>query len=111
MNVSWAYSTGLGQKKHVSILPLAAPLDMDLPKAEITATVASGTRIDVTIESQGLAAYVWLSTLAAGRFSRNAFWASKGVVEIEFIGFGKEPVDTELLKESLRVEHLAEYLI
>jgi hypothetical protein len=101
-------------------LPLAVPGTFVLPQATITATLsggaisidgdASGVAVAISVESKssGLALYVWLSTLAQGRFSDNGFMMKPGKITITFLPFG--PLDAALLASSLRVEHLGQHL-
>ena len=82
--------------------------------AAVTATVASvdeenGTAsITLVSKSEGVALYVWLSTLAHGRFEDNGFMLLPGTATLDFIAFGS--LDSQSLQASLRVEHLGEHL-
>jgi len=95
---------------------LAPPSSLALPLANVTCVVASGVpprpsdgAIQVTVSSDAFALYVFLTTLAQGRFEENFFYMSgpltKSVWFIPFQGFLLED-----LMSSLRVEHVAEYL-
>lgn len=90
-----------------NLLPLAPPSDMKLANATVTATVTS-TDSNPTIRvtsSGGVALYVWLSTLADGRFEDNGFLLLPSAPrEISFIPF--QHFDPQVLRASLRVEHL-----
>jgi hypothetical protein len=56
--------------------------------------------------------YVTLTTLATGRFSENAFVLLPGAPKsLAFLPYTDQPVDLDLLKSSIRVEHLASYLV
>lgn len=85
-----------------------------LPAAAVTATVASvdeenGTAsVTLVSKSEGAALYVWLSTLAHGRFEDNGFMLLPGTATLDFIAFGS--LDSQSLQASLRVEHLGEHL-
>ena len=103
-----------------NLLPLAVPSSFVLPKATVTAQVVAvdsdrrvndhgGATIELHNDSPGVALYVWLSTLANGRFSDNGFFMGPGTKTIDFIAFG--PLDEGLLTSSLRVEHLGEHLM
>jgi hypothetical protein len=124
-----------------NVLPLAAPSAFVLPDANVSVAgvvAVDGTTANVTVESTstGVALYVWLSTLAHGRFSQNGFMmssppppmssSSKGsafaaftttaatttttatVVVVQFLSFG--PLDLPRLQSTLRVEHLGQHL-
>ena len=102
-------------------LLLAAPSQLKLPpielKVELAAAQASpedgSVAVTVAAESGGVAAYVWLSTLAAGRFEPNGFMmGANGAkkIEVRFIPFGQQPVDLPTLRASVRVEHLGGHL-
>lgn len=58
---------------------------------------------------QATAVYVWLSTLASGRFSDNGLVLRPGKTRrVSFVPFGE--LEISLLKTSLRVEHLQQHL-
>ena len=116
-----------GTAKYVALadnlIPLAAPSEFSLPAAtvsivNVSVVAGSGTdtaKITLHCESEGVALYVWLSTLAHGRFSDNGFMMVANtntgidVKEVEFVSFA--PVlDLDTLKQSLRVEHLGQHL-
>lgn len=100
--------------KCISLPPLSKPSAFKLPAAAVTATVASvdeenGTAsITLISESEGVALYAWLSTLAHGRFEDNGFMLLPGTATLDFIAFGS--LDSQSLQASLRVEHLGEHL-
>jgi len=92
-------------------IPLTAPKNMLLPKAEVTFSVADtadedGT-VSIKVTSTSFALYVTLTTTAQGRFSDNAFVLRKGTVTIDFIPFKGFEIDE--LKRTLRVEHAQSY--
>lgn len=62
----------------------------------------------ITLTCDTLAAYVTLTTAAAGRFSDNAFFLTPGTTTVSFLPWqeGQYPV----LVESLRMEHMASYM-
>jgi beta-mannosidase len=64
--------------------------------------------VNVTVTTSGSALFVTLTTLAAGRFSDNAFhvWGQGGVV-VAFVPWGG--LDYGLLATTLRVEHARSY--
>ena len=106
-------------------LLLAAPVQLKLPPITLTveATVAQATvasqkddgsvAVTVTADRIGVAAYVWLSTRAAGRFEPNGFMHGAGgakQTEVRFVPFGQQPADLPTLRASVRVEHLGGHL-
>jgi hypothetical protein len=76
--------------------------------------------VAVQADSTGVAAYVWLSTLAAGFFEPNGFMLAERsktiktimtIKTIKFMPFGTLSADgVALLQASVRVEHLGEHL-
>lgn len=57
--------------------------------------------------------FVWLSTLAAGRFEPNGVMMGAGGAkrtEVKFVPFGQQPADVPTLRASIRVEHLGQHL-
>ena len=83
-----------------------------LPDARINITIGEATargRVPITLRSSRTALYVTMTTLAAGRFQRNAFMLhadTPTVVEfLPWAGF-----DEAVLRRSLRVESLASYM-
>jgi beta-mannosidase len=103
-------------------LLLAAPFQLQLPQIKLSVSAAAAVNDDgsvsvaVQADSTGVAAYVWLSTLAAGFFEPNGFMLaerSKTIKTIKFFGmpFGTLSADgVALLQASVRVEHLGEHL-
>ena len=90
-----------------NLLPLNAPGQFVLPPA--TVTVASvGDDGTITLEASATAVFVWLSTLAQGRFAENGIVLRAGTTAIRFVPFGA--LDLVTLKASLRVEHLQQHL-
>jgi len=93
-----------------NIVPLTAPQQMQLSPVTIkTNVVADGDSATIEIVSSGVAAYVVLTTQAQGRFSDNAFLMLPGSRNIQFITFGSQPFDMNLLATTLRVEHVQQY--
>lgn len=94
-----------------NLLPLVAPGKFELPQAKVTATVAEdGT---ITLTATATAVYVWLSTLAQGRFSQNGVALKPGVSMVRFVPNEDWKLDAAgiaLLRKSLRVEHLQQHL-
>jgi beta-mannosidase len=116
--VSPSNSTGsLPLYGHNELL-LAAPLQLKLQPITVEAVVAPDVRTDssvavtLTADRVGVAAYVWLSTLAAGRFEPNGFMMGAGnrQMVVRFVPFGQQPTDVPTLRASIRVEHLGEHL-
>ena len=100
-----------------NVMLFASPFELTLPSAKVSWTVAvvgggsaSGGAKKATIHlaaSNAPALFVVLTTAAPGRFSKNAFLLVPGLMEeIEFLPWGV--LDEEVLKGSLRLEHLAE---
>jgi beta-mannosidase len=93
-------------------IPFTAPKNMLLPKATVTATVATTPNpdgsVDVTVSGDKLALYVTLTTSAQGYFSENAYLLIGGkpkiVTFIPVQGFEMSQL------KSLRVEHTATYM-
>ena len=102
-----------------NILPFVAPKKMTLPtSAKVAAVVndtisSDGERVAITLSSNETAMFVVLTTKVPGRFSDNVVMVEAGQSMIlEFISW-EGPLTAaglELLKSSLRVEHLAENL-
>ena len=102
-----------------NIQPFVPPLRMQLPRANVTVDVGlpfgDQNEVQLSVHSEGgaIALYVVLTTAAEGRFSENAFLleGGKGTKNMSFVSWRPltEAV-VELLKSSIRVEHLAEYL-
>ena len=65
--------------------------------------------VDIAITSSAVAMYATFTTLAHGRFSDNAILLLPGATTIQFIPFG--PLQMDALRTSLRVEHVATYLV
>lgn len=125
-------------------LPFQPPKQMHIPPqpavtAQVGALDPSTGRVPITLQAKDTALYVTLTTLAAGRFSDNAFLllptttggedggnahvaekrepiqrfatAADGSTVLEFIPWGEfGEAEAKLLASSLRVEHLAENL-
>ena len=66
--------------------------------------------VEIRTDRVGVAAYVWLTTRAAGRFEPNGFMMKKRAVTVQFIPF-EQPPDLRLLNASVRAEHLGGYLV
>ena len=85
---------------------------MALPAATVTFVIAPAPNADgsvnITLSSTHVAAYVTLTTLAAGRFSDNSFFIVPPTsTVVQFIPFGT--LNNSKLVASLRVEHVAMY--
>lgn len=95
------------------LLP-AAPSELQLPSAELKLEIGevgpSGS-VPVTISASKPALYVMLTTLAQGRFSKNAVLvpSAEEPVTLSFLPFGH--LDMELFRKSLRVEDLASNML
>jgi beta-mannosidase len=101
---------------------LALPSSLALPRAKLTWTVAPSPNADrsvnVTVSAApaspaqdvGSALFVTLTTLAQGRFSDNNFHLPAAATRtLAFLPF--LPGQESVLAESLRVEHLAQYVL
>ena len=86
---------------------------MRLPAANVSVTFGqqAGNRVPISLRSTGTALFVVLTTEVAGRFSDNALLLEGATAAAPTLFFeawtqlGGD--DVELLKKSLRVEHLA----
>lgn len=100
-----------GQTVSHNVIPLQAPGDMTLPPADVKFVVADSPAPDgtymISVTTDRPALWVMLTTLAAGRFSDNAFFVTTNAT-VTFIPFAAEQGD--LLKKTLRVEHAAMHL-
>lgn len=103
-----ATAEGQSTPQSVNTIILNVPSELKVEKADVKFTVASsGSDAVITVTTDKPALYVTFTTLAAGRFSDNAFsLTSKRTIEFYFFG----PTDMAELTRSLRVEHLATYL-
>jgi hypothetical protein len=109
-----------GCQASLNILPFVPPKQMlgRLPFANVTATVGdkpsgNGEQVPITLKASATAMYVVLTTAAPGRFSDNAILIEGGQsVVVDFISWDgpMNATGLELLKSSLRVEHLADNL-
>ena len=102
---------------HENLIPLTSPEKMRLPPANVTATVSGLT---VTVSTDLPALWVVLTTAAHGRFEDNAFLlrggedgdgggGGGGSRTLEFIPF--LPEQEEVLRKTLRVEHVAQHTL
>jgi beta-mannosidase len=97
-----------------NLIPLLPPANWTgLGRATVTARVDDGPpgpngELGVTLESDLLAAFVTLTTLAQGRFSDNAFLMLPGTTRVLFMPWA--PEQASVLTETLRVEHMATYM-
>eukprot|EP00730_Choanoeca_flexa_P008569 TRINITY_DN12506_c0_g2_i18.p1 TRINITY_DN12506_c0_g2~~TRINITY_DN12506_c0_g2_i18.p1 ORF type:complete len:975 (+),score=156.28 TRINITY_DN12506_c0_g2_i18:81-2927(+) len=95
-----------------NVIAMTPPASMKLPLATVTFEVddhlnADGS-VDITLQSDRVAMYVTLTTLAQGRFSDNAFIIMPGKKTIRFLPY--ENFDLTSLRSTLRAEHLANNL-
>ena len=95
--------------------PLLPPANWTLPAApQVVAAVAETANADgsvnVTCSTDATAAYVTLTTLAAGRFSDNAFLLLPGpgaARVVRFLPGGDAQAAGDALRATLRLDHLA----
>jgi len=107
-------SNGALMTKHVILM--TEPMNLELSPVALAVSVASAPNsdgsIDVTISrtdsSKGAALYVTLTTAANGRFSENVIIFYQ-TTTVQFIPFG--PLQQTLLASTVRVEHVADYLL
>ena len=109
-----------------NVLPFQPPKAMNLPQATVAVSVGESKNADgsvpITVTSDAVALFVTLSTEAAGRFSENAFLvgpeAMVGAASYKKVvaflpwteGSAWTGAQHELLKATIRVEHLQENL-
>ena len=106
-------NTGVELASNFELLGLPAHLTLSSPSLSwvIASTPNADRSVNVTVTATTApAAFVTLTTLAQGRFSDNVFWlnASGTSRTVSFIPFG--PLDLDALTDTLRVEHLQQYL-
>jgi len=93
---------------------LTPPYKLKLLPTTVSFTIANSPNpdgsIDITVNKKEAAVslYVTFTTLAAGRFSTNAFALVAPTRVITFIPFGE--LDIKTLTSSLRVEHVNMYI-
>ncbi len=106
-----------------NVIPLATPGDMVLPHAGLTvsavrneASSSSPSSFFAEIKGNATAMFTTLTTLAHGRFSRNAFLFKPPTQRVEFIPApysGLTHVDADaafaVFEQSLRVEDVSSY--
>jgi hypothetical protein len=107
-----------------NVIPLATPGDMILPDADLTVSAvhretfapASSSSFFAEIRGNATALFTTLTTLAHGRFARNAFLFKPPTQRVEFIPApysGLTHVDAEaafaVFEQSLRVEDVSTY--
>jgi hypothetical protein len=107
--------TTTGSKLATNWELLGLPGHLSLSSPSLSWAIASNPNVDgsvnVTVTANTApAAFVTLTTLAQGRFSDNVFWISTSGTSqtVSFIPFGVLDLDT--LTDTLRVEHLQQYL-
>lgn len=92
----------------------STPADLGLKATDISLQVADSANSDQSVNivlqkgNDHAALYVTLTTQAQGRFSRNAFLMRDNKVTVTFIPFGT--LDLNLLRSTIRVEHVNQYL-
>lgn len=88
------------------------PGNLQLPAATLDVSVGSPApdgSVPVTVTSSATALYVQLTSQAQGRFSSNAFpMMGASSVVVNYLPF--YATDADVLAQTLRVEHLAQYL-
>lgn len=114
LNITVVASSGRSLVSNPSLL--AAPVVMlsMVPPVSLKATVASPLPapghshlpIQVVVTATAPAMFVTLSTLAQGRFSRNAFFTKGGSETLEFYPIATEGDQYSILKESLKIQSL-----
>ena len=95
---------------------LEVPGRLAFPSASVVAVVSDAPNpdgsVNVQLQSSATALFVTLTTAAQGRFDPNVIMMP-GVsnTTIRFIPFVATPLDLELLRESLRIDHVAAYSV
>lgn len=111
--------TGVGTAFDQHIVHLTAPLNLALPRATLTATVAAQPNadgsVDIAVSTDAVALFVTLTAGAPGRFSDNAFLLLPGapltIQWLPFVPGGDAAANWALLKASLRIEDLSAYQV
>lgn len=97
------------------MVQLVKPMDMRVPAAKLSFTIADAANtdgtIDIAVSSDRVAVWVTLTTLAQGRFSDNAFFLPATKKTIQFIPFSPSTAadDHHVLQASLRIEDFSMY--
>ena len=94
---------------------LAVPSKLSLQRANVSITLGdvapNGASASLTVESDAVALFVMLTTLAQGRFSTNAFVVTPSrPVHLDFIAIGSDTVDVETLRDTLAYEYVNKYV-
>jgi beta-mannosidase len=91
---------------------LAAPSQLALPRANVSVDLGPARPGDgavrVDVRADAFALYVWISTLAQGRFEDNFFAMPAGLRSVYFLPF--EGFNATELAATIRVEHVALYM-
>ena len=114
LNITLVDSSGRNLVSNPSLLAAPAVMLPKLPPVSLKATVASpfpapghsDMPIRVIVTATAPAMFVTLSTLAQGRFSRNAFFTKGGSETVEFYPIATEGDQYSILKDSLKIQHL-----
>ena len=108
-----------GTSSDEHIVHLTAPVHMLVPKANVSAVVASQPNLDgtvnITISSNTVALFVTLTSSAPGRFSDNAFLyrplsSPNRIITWTPFEMGNATEDIDLLQKTLRVDDMSAYL-
>ncbi len=104
-------STGTEQVSNPTLL--SNPGNLTLPKTNVVFTVGAhqhaGQPVPIRLHTDGPAFFVSLTTLASGRFSNSSInLFSSGGYDITFLPF--DDFNYDQLVQTLRIEHLAQYL-
>ena len=107
-----AVDDAAGAQVDLNFQLLAAPAQLVLPRANVSVAVGparpedGAVRVDVAADAFAL--YVWLSTLAQGRFEENFFPMPAGARSVWFLPFAG--FNATELAATLRVEHVGLYM-
>jgi beta-mannosidase len=109
---------GVGTAFDQHLVHLTAPLNLALPRATLSATVAPQPNpdgsVDIAVSTDAVALFVTLTAGAPGRFSDNAFLLLPGApLTVQWLPFvaGDAAADWALLKATLRIEDLSAYQV
>jgi len=105
---------GTGAEVSSNLVPLTEPHRFAVANASVQFSINEAANedgsIDIVVTSDKVAVYVTFTTLAQGRFSDNVFLMKPGTKTIQFLPIAGYFVRSELAS-SLRVEHLASYIL
>lgn len=105
---------GTGAEVSSNLVPMIEPHRFAIANASVQFSIKEAANedgsIDIVMTSGKVAVYVTFTTLTQGRFSDNVFLMKPGTKAIQFLPIAGYFVRSELAS-SLRVEHLASYIL